>query len=109
MFQQCYICYEKFDVASKFPMLSNCGHTICKDCLINLKVISTKSYECPLCKKRVKKWVKNEAQKKVMEGEPVNCSKCYYPLNQFFGIFFLNQTGQNSCKLCYKKKKVKKQ
>ena len=70
----CHICGAYFDEDVKFPMLLDCGHTMCLSCV---KTIST--LRCPLCKEKFVKAVKNlslasklEMMLKEEKGEMVN-------------------------------------
>ena len=36
----CFKCNQDFDLDERKPLILNCGHTICKDCVI--KMISVK-------------------------------------------------------------------
>jgi hypothetical protein len=44
----CGVCFEAYDTGGHFPVVVNCGHTCCADCLTRLR-----SLECPLCRKRI--------------------------------------------------------
>lgn len=44
----CQICKERYNKTEKMPKILNCGHTFCKECLIN-KNTQYDKFECPIC------------------------------------------------------------
>eukprot|EP00347_Sterkiella_histriomuscorum_P008359 403345403 len=51
----CDQCQQEFDVESRVPMvISQCGHSLCKQCILKLlKTPSSSQKECPLCKTKI--------------------------------------------------------
>lgn len=43
----CAVCFEKFKTERNFPMILECGHTICSECLND---VINKNPICPICK-----------------------------------------------------------
>ena len=51
---KCNICNEEYDTDDKKPLILNCGHSFCKECIIN--IITQKTYsnlKCPLDEKQL--------------------------------------------------------
>lgn len=46
----CKICGEKYNKRSRKPMVINCGHSMCSDCVTKIKLGET---NCPICKKPI--------------------------------------------------------
>lgn len=53
---ECRLCYYQFDNDTKLPTVMSCGHTICKECHLNLidSIVNNinfkkEDYNCPIC------------------------------------------------------------
>jgi hypothetical protein len=40
---ECIVCYHEYDGNTHFPLISGCGHTICKSCSSSVEI-------CPTCR-----------------------------------------------------------
>ena len=55
---QCTICFNGYETLTREPIVVQCGHTFCRECLVeyfNRKRERNKKVECPLCNKVVLK------------------------------------------------------
>jgi len=48
---ECQICFERFNKTNKEPKILNCGHTICKECLIHIQK-RIEEINCSICGKK---------------------------------------------------------
>jgi hypothetical protein len=49
----CQICFEEYHMHTKKPMVLDCGHSICQNCLRN--ILSNPRKKCPFDNKDLKK------------------------------------------------------
>ena len=47
----CEICSDKYDEGDRTPLTLPCGHTICKQCILNIYQPTKPKISCPKCKK----------------------------------------------------------
>ena len=47
---ECGICLDTFDAVDKKPVVLQCGHTVCKLCVVQMKSTASQK-QCPFCKK----------------------------------------------------------
>jgi hypothetical protein len=60
----CGICFEEYNHSNRVPMCLSCFHTICYDCVLNIK-----NKECPYDKIKFEKYGKNYELLRVIKEE----------------------------------------
>lgn len=105
---ECVICYEPYDTDARCPMVLDCGHSLCKECVTGLtsnRVRLPGPVKCPVCKAGIVKSGALEAKKNFaliemiekksqMAEEQSSCHCSKSP------VFYCRRCKKYLCKVC---------
>jgi len=77
---ECKICYELYDNQLRKPLILNCGHSFCSDCMDKLR--NAPNHLCPVCKEQITQKQSNYALLDILDSERVVESSIKKQINQ---------------------------